>query len=107
HPAQILVLSERRGAGETLRRACRQSISALEVEPDGSSIHEQVGGVLQGQGRNVPSHRHQTGPLVDRRGRRQATGPAQLYRSRSELSPLQRRDSAGAQTSQAEETEER
>ena len=68
---------------------------ALEAQPDGPGVAGEVGGVLQGQGRDVRLHRHQAGALVRGRRRRQEAGPAQLHRPPAEPDPLRGPD-AGA-----------
>ena len=60
---------------------------ALEAQPHGPQVTREVGRVLQGQGRDVPPHRHQAVALVGGGGRRQAAGPAQLHRHLLSRSP--------------------
>ena len=64
HPAEVLVLGQRRGAGTSLPGAHREPAQALEAQRDGHPVTGAVGGVLQGQGRDVPAHRHQAGAVV-------------------------------------------
>ena len=53
HPAQVLVLGQRRRAGAALPGARARPAQALEAEPDGPQVAREVGRVLQGQGRDV------------------------------------------------------
>ena len=43
-----------------------------KLSPMDIAVTGEMGGVLEGQGRDVPLHRHQAGAVVRRRGRRQA-----------------------------------
>ena len=88
HPHQVLVLGERRGTGAPLSCAHRRPHEALEALADGPRIAHALGGVFQGQGRDVRPHRHQAGPLV-RRGRGfQAPRAAQLHQPPALPHPL-------------------
>ena len=50
---QVLVLGQRRGAGAALPGAHRRPHQALEAQPHGPGVARPLGGVLQGQGRDV------------------------------------------------------
>ena len=56
--AQVLVLGLRRRAGEALPVPARRSDAAVEAVPDGPGVHQPLGGLLPGQGRDVRAHRH-------------------------------------------------
>ena len=73
--AQVLVLRERRRAGEALPGPRARSAEALEAEPDGLQVAREVGRVLQGQGRDVLLDGHPRGALDHHRVRRQAARP--------------------------------
>ncbi len=88
HPHQVLVLGQRRGAGATLPGPHRRPHQALEAQPHGPAVTRPLGGVLAGQGRDVPPHRHQAGALVRRQRRRQAPRPAQRHQPPALAHPL-------------------
>ena len=61
HPAQVLVIGQRRGAGAALPGARRDPPKRWKLSPMDLESREQVGRVLQGQGHDVPAHRHPGG----------------------------------------------
>ena len=76
HPAQVLVLGERRGAGASLPGPHRRPDAPLEAQPDGPRVTPALGRVLARQGRDVRLHRHPRSAVVGRRGRQQARARA-------------------------------
>jgi hypothetical protein len=54
---------------------------ALETEPDGCRITQQVGRVLQGQGPDVRPYRHQAGAVVRGQCGHQETRPPELHQA--------------------------
>ena len=88
HPAQVLVLRQRRRAGAALPGARARPAQALEAEPDGPQVAREVGRVLQGQGRDVRRDRHPRGALVHDRVRRQARRAPELHLAHPRPDPL-------------------
>ena len=56
-------LGERRGAGEAFPGQAHRSQTTVEAERDGFGVPEPLGRLLEGQGRDVRSHRHNRRPL--------------------------------------------
>ena len=104
HPGrEVLVLGQRRGAGEALPGAPGRSDQTLEAEPHGPRVALTLGGVLAGQGRDVLPHRHQAGALVRRGGRRQARAAAEPARAPALPRPLRGHRTGEDRASQAAE----
>ena len=74
HPAdQVLVLRFRQGAGTAVPEPHRGTPQTLETESNGPEIERTLDGILQGEGRDVRTHRHQAGTMVRRRRGRKET----------------------------------
>ena len=73
-----------RGAAPALRGAQRRAAEALEALRHGPRRARAVRALLDGQGHDLPVHRHQAGALVRRPLRRQAGLAAQLHQPPAE-----------------------
>jgi polyphosphate kinase 2 len=70
---------------EEQERRFRQRI---EDQPHGPGIPRPLGGILQGQGRDVCIYGHEAFAMVCRRGRQQAMRPAELHQPSAEPDPV-------------------
>ena len=66
HGHQVLVLGVLRGAAQALRGPQRRAAQALEALRHGPRRARALRALLDGQGHDVPVHRHQAGALVRR-----------------------------------------
>ena len=65
-----------------------RSAQAVEAQPDGCAIAQPLGTIHQGQGSDAGAHPHSGSALVDRRGRRQEEGAAELHRASARANSL-------------------
>ena len=70
------------------KQRIKDPVRRWKDQRDGPEITRKVGRILDGQGRDVQTHRHQTNTLVRRASGRQKTGPTQCARSLTESDSL-------------------